>query len=347
MAINQDIKACIPRQRVDARYFSYFIHGHQRELLTFWRQQGATVESLNFDAVKAASVVVPSFDEQHAIVGFLDKETAKIDNLILKERALIQKLREKRSVLISRVVTRGLPPDAARAAGLDAQARLKPSGIDWIREIPEHWQILKFSREVRIAEGQVDPEVEPYASMLLIAPNHIESGTGKLISMETADQQAAESGKYICNAGDVVYSKIRPALAKLTLSPSDSLCSGDMYPLHTVGNLSNRYLFWLLLSPQFTAWSILESDRVAMPKINRDTLGELRMPVPPMQEQTAIDRYLDTETAKIDRMIEKVEEAISRFREYRASLITAAVTGRIDLREAVPSGEPPVLVAAG
>ena len=296
---------------------------------------GSKMPRASWDFVGDCVVPIASADEQRAIADFLDRETAKIDTLVAKNRTLIERLMEKRTVLISRTVTRGLPPDAARAAGLDPHPKLKPSGIDWLGDVPEHWDLGKFSREVRIAEGQADPEVEPYASMLLIAPNHIESGTGRLIARETAAEQAAISGKYVCRAGEVVYSKIRPALAKAVIAPEDCLCSADMYPMTPTGLLRSRYLVRLLLSSQFTAWSVLEADRVAMPKVNRETLNELRLPVPPPTEQLAIADFLESETAKIDGMIAKVETAIERLQEYRTALITATVTGKIDVRGAV------------
>jgi type I restriction enzyme S subunit len=146
---------------------------------------------------------------------------------------------------------------------------MKPSGIPWLGDIPEHWEVNKFSREVAIAEGQVNPENEPYASMLLIGPEHVESKTGRLIQQTTAADQAAESGKYYCHKGDVVYSKIRPALRKAVIAPEDCLCSADMYPLFGKRRISNDYIYWVFLSEQFSAWSVLEAERVAMPKINR------------------------------------------------------------------------------
>lgn len=278
-------------------------------------------------------IPAPPLPEQELIAAFLDCKTAEIDALAIKKRALIEKLKEKRSALISRTITRGLPPELARTAGLEWQAKLRPSGVDWLGNFPAHWQIQKFSRVVSIAEGQVDPETEPYVSMVLIAPNHIESGTGRFLYEETAADQAAESGKYFCLAGDVVYSKIRPALAKVTIASRDCICSADMYPLRIGRLLTNRYLFWTLLSQQFTAWSVLEADRVAMPKINRETLNELRVPVPPIPEQLAIADFLDRETAKIDLLVAKVEQVIERLQEYRTALITAAVTGKIDVRQ--------------
>src|SRR5262249_12487830 len=143
-----------------------------------------TQDNLNAAKVRAMPVLLPTLVEQRAIIRFLGRETAKLDSLVAKKRAMIERLKEKRAALISRTVTRGLPPDAARAAGLEANPDLKPSGVEWLGDLPGHWDICKFSREVRIAEGQVDPEAEPFASMLLIAPNHIESGTGRLIAHE-------------------------------------------------------------------------------------------------------------------------------------------------------------------
>jgi type I restriction enzyme S subunit len=192
--------------------------------------------------------------------------------------------------------------------------------------VPEDWEIGKFSREVRIAEGQADPEADPYRSMILVAPNHIESGTGRLLAMETAEEQSAVSGKYECRRGDVIYSKIRPALAKATLAPQDCLCSADMYPMTTTGRLQSRYLLPLLLSSNFTAWSVLEADRVAMPKINRETLSDLRLPIPSSAEQEAIADCVDREGAKIDRLIAKKRTLIERLKEKRSALISQTVT---------------------
>ena len=321
--------------RHSARFWSYAHAALYEGRLNYPAiKQTTGIQNLDSAAYLDTRVGLPPGDEQHAIASFLDHEAKKIDTLVAKERTLIERLRERRTALISRTVTRGLPPDAARAASLDPHPKLKPSGVDWLGDVPQHWAIGRFSREVRIAEGQADPEIEPYASMLLIAPNHIESGTGRLIARETAAEQAAISGKYVCRAGEVVYSKIRPALAKAVLAPEDCLCSADMYPMTPVGLLLSRYLLRLLLSSQFTAWSVLEADRVAMPKVNRETLNELRLPVPPLIDQLAIVDFLDRETAKIDGMVAKVGTAIDRLQEYRTALITAAVTGKIDVRGA-------------
>lgn len=320
---------------------------NQRKLSTAWAHywlctldfgeftNPGAIPSLSEGYQATLPITLPPLDEQQTIARFLDAKTAQIDALVAQKQQLITKLKEKRSALIARTVTHGLPPDAAKAVGLEPNPEMKDSGVDWLGPIPGHWNIEKFSREVHIAEGQVAPEVEPFVSMILIAPNHIESGTGHLLALETAAEQFAESGKYLCPANAVVYSKIRPALRKVVIAPKQCLCSADMYPLTCKRKLLNPYLYWLLLSDQFSAWSVLEADRVAMPKINRETLNELRLPIPPQHEQLKIVEYLVTETAKVDNLLAKADTVINRLTEYRQALITSAVTGKIDVRELV------------
>lgn len=206
----------------------------------------------------------------------------------------------------------------------------KNSGVTWLGEVPEHWEVVQFRRCVHIAEGQVDPATPTFSSLALIAPNHIESGTGKLLAIETADAQGAVSGKYLCNAGDVLYSKIRPALRKVCIAPLECLCSADMYPLRPYSGLSGRFLKFQLLSDQFSALAVLESERVAMPKINRETLNEVALVRPPLQEQKSVADFLDRETFHIDALVAEQEHLIELLREKRQAVISHDVTKGLD-----------------
>ena len=275
------------------------------------------------DFVRTLVWAVPPVGEQTAIAHFLDHETAKIDALIAEQEKLIHLLAEKRQATLSHAVTRGLDPAAP----------MKDSGVAWLGEVPAHWEILTFQRCVYVQEGQVDPENEPFRSMILIAPNHVESGTGRILGTETAQEQAAESGKYLCKSGDVIYSKIRPALRKVCIAPEDCLCSADMYPLRGIAGLSNSFLMWFMLSEPFSALAVLESERVAMPKINRESLKAVWVPVPSLQEQVKISTFLAQETTRLDTLRAEAERAIALLKERRAALIAAAVTGQIDVRQ--------------
>lgn len=265
---------------------------------------------------------LPPLHDQLCIEGALNRETARIDALIEKKTRFIELLREKRQALITQSATRGLDPAVP----------MKDSGDDWLGQVPEHWRLVRFQRVVAVAEGQVDPEVEPYRSMLLLAPNHIESGTGRITHTETAAEQGAESGKYLCRAGDVVYSKIRPALRKACIAPEDCLCSADMYPLRGRPALRNQFLLWYLLSEPFSGFAVLEADRVAMPKINRESLAQLLLALPPEPEQDAICTTLEAATSRLDALAARTTRSIELLRERRAALITAAVTGQIAVR---------------
>lgn len=287
--------------------------------------------AIGWDDLKNILVALPPIPEQILLSSFLDHETARIDALIEEQQRLIELLKEKRQAVISHAVTKGL----------DSTVPMKDSGVEWLGEVPAHWDVLHFNLLVHIAEGQVNPKLQPYLDMLLIAPNHIESATGRLLYLETAEEQGADSGKYFCQAGDIVYSKIRPALRKVCVAPVGCLCSADMYSMRGHSGLDNQYLLWFILSEPFSAFALLESDRVAMPKINRESLGGLKLARPPIQEQNNIVAFLKKETQQVDALIDEALSGIGLLKERRSALISAAVTGKIDVRGWLPPASEP------
>jgi type I restriction enzyme S subunit len=316
-----------PNETIVAEYADYLLRSlnFQEEFYRFGKGIVADLWSTNYSEMKNILLPIPPISEQAGIQAFVRRETAKIDALIAEQEKLITLLAEKRQATVSHAVTKGLNPNVT----------MKDSGVEWFDTIPAHWEMVIFQRCVTVAEGQVDPEVEPYRSMILVAPNHIESGTGRLLELETAEQQSAESGKYYCRSGDVIYSKIRPNLRKACLAPEDCLCSADMYPLSGNNRLTNQYLLWFLLSEQFSAWAVLESDRVAMPKINRESLKAVWIALPSVAEQIDIVTALTQETTKLDSLTAEASRLIELLKERRTALISAAVTGKIDVRDAV------------
>ncbi|WP_339414571.1 restriction endonuclease subunit S [Photorhabdus cinerea] len=211
---------------------------------------------------------------------------------------------------------------------------MKNSGIEWLGDVPEHWDLVKFSHCVSIRNGLVDPTIPKYLRFWLIAPNHIASGEGRIMELETAEEQGADSNKYLCKKGEIIYSKIRPALVKACLCPSNNvLCSADMYPMTAKLGLKNEYLLWFLLSSVFTRFAVNQADRVAMPKINRESLAECKIPYPSPEEQSKIINYLQTMTKRIDTTTAQALNCIELMQERRSTLISAAVTGKIDVRD--------------
>lgn len=280
---------------------------------------------LYWDQFKQMLSPLPSPAEQAAIVRFLDWANGRLDRAIHAKRKVIALLNEQKQAIIHRAVTRGLDPSVP----------LKPSGIPWLGDIPQHWSLKRFKFLATINSGQVDPRKAEYRALVLIAPNHIQSASGRLLKQETAEEQRADSGKYMVRRGQVIYSKIRPNLRKAVIAPHDCLCSADMYPIDpTTGELSTDYLLLLLLSQPFTKFAVDTSMRVAMPKVNREALANCLMWYPGAHEQLLILEFIAREGAPIDNAIARLEREIELLREYRTRLVTDVVTGKLDVREA-------------
>jgi type I restriction enzyme, S subunit len=316
MATTQDFVNWVCGERLNPEYLWYCLQAMapEYERLRF----GSTHQTIYMPDVAQFKVPLPPRDEQARISRFLDETILRIDALIAEKTRLVARLGEYRKSIATTAVTQGLP-------GIHSEFVTHP----FLGPIPVAWQIGKFRHYVQVKSGQVDPENDAYRTMPLIAPNHIESGTGRLLNTETALEQSAESGKYWCDAGDVIYSKIRPGLRKATIAPFDCLCSADMYPLKAKIPLTNKYLFWYLLSEPFSVFAEQESMRVAMPKLNRETIADAVIPLPHPQEQAAIVKHIEGTVTGVDSVIGHAAEHIDRLHEYRSSLISAAVTGQL------------------
>jgi type I restriction enzyme, S subunit len=207
----------------------------------------------------------------------------------------------------------------------------KDSGVRWLGQIPSHWSVRKWRYCCHLTQGQVPPDDDRYRDRIMIAPNHVESGTGRILFTESADEQGATSGKYLVKPGDIIYSKIRPALNKACIAAGHWLCSADMYAVAvSTDDLVPKFLLYFILSEPFVRLMVDESMRVAMSKVNRETVADCSLLIPPLTEQERIVRYLDRETARIDGLVAKKERLIELLQEKRAALITRAVTTGLD-----------------
>lgn len=310
---------------VNGCFFNYSIRS--KAYIPFFTQASDGVRigqwDLNKTRMKEIPFVVPPQDEQIQISRYLDWQTSKINKFIKAKKKLITLLKEQKQNIINEAVTQGINPDA----------KMKDSGVSWLGVIPEHWEVRRLKSFSRINSGQVDPRAEEFNRMILIAPNHIESRTGKLLFTELANAQGAISGKYLVRKGQLLYSKIRPALRKAIIAPVDCLCSADMYGITFDRKImSKKFALISILSDYFSKYVIDCSMRVAMPKINRDTLGITCMAIPPIDEQKTIVEYIEKETVLIDKTIDRTEREIELIQEYRTRLVSDLVTGKVDVR---------------
>jgi type I restriction enzyme, S subunit len=298
-------------------------------------ENGSSREGLNFQQVRSLILGVPSIAEQHSIADFLDRETAKIDTLMTKKRALIEKLREKRTALISRTVTRGLPPAAARAAGLNPHPALKLTGIEWFNDVPRHWSIGQLKRNTVILDCMhrtvsfVDEGI-PLASIREVHGTKVDLSNAKQTTEE--EYLGLLEGGRRPRLGDIIYSRNATVGDAAMVTTNERFAMGQDVCLIRSGKHDPKYLLYMLRSEPLLQQ--LESFMVGA-TFRRINVGDIKtfwLCWPPISEQRAIADFLDLETSGIDRMVAKVETAIERLQEYRTALITAAVTGKIDVR---------------
>lgn len=198
----------------------------------------------------------------------------------------------------------------------------KHTPLGWI---PDDWGIFDFRDFIVFPSKQVDPKLEPYRTRILVAPNHIESATGRLLYTESAEEQGAISGKYTFDKGDVIYTKIRPYLRKVYLAEFDGICSADMYPLKTRPGFDPRLLLYILLSERFTHFANAQSARTGFPKINREEISEYAHALPlRVSEQQSIAATLNT----WDTAISRTHQLIAEKEQRRKALMQQLLTGK-------------------
>jgi type I restriction enzyme S subunit len=269
-------------------------------------------------------IALPSLSEQRRILAFLTRETTKIDSLVAKKERLIELLQEKRTALISQVVTRGL----------DAGVPMGHSGLEWVDQIPAHWSVR---RNVLLFHDR-DERGFPDLPILEVS---IRSGvTERQFSDEHVEQKAEDPGTYKrAKQGDIVFNKMRMWQGAVGVAPIDGLVSPD----YTVAKPRNG------ICPRY--YENLFRTSAYMTEVNRYSHGIVKdrnrlywdqfkvMPslFPPPDEQRQIVEHIGSVTAQTNALIAKVTQGIDKLREYRTALISAAVTGKIDVRQ---EGEP-------
>ena len=203
----------------------------------------------------------------------------------------------------------------------------KDSGVQWLGEIPGHWGCVPFKRVATVKSNLVHPD--DYLELPQISPDCIEKNSGRLLSWKTVADSNVESDNHLFYKGHIIYSKIRPLLNKVIIAPFDGLCSADMYPIETTTN--TKYMQYYMLSNLFLSEvrNVIR-DRVKMPKINREELGQIRIIVPPLSEQRSIVSFLDDKCGKIDEWVTKKQKEVEHLQELKQRVIADAVTQGIN-----------------
>lgn len=330
LCTNQGCRSLVFKQKSNQSFFYSELSSSRPVLEAVGR--GTTFKELSAEDLGVISLCVPPSREQDLIATFLDRETAKIDALVAKKERLIELLQEKRAALITRAVTKGLDPNVP----------MKDSGVEWLDEIPAHWEVKRLKAvSMRVTKGTTPTtmgyefadegvrfvKVESISDSFRVIPEQC-----AFIS-PTTNQQLSRSQLM---EGDVLVG-IAGAIGRIAIVDKDILPANTNQAVAIVRterhHASPRWIASCLASDFAQEQFSLDQVKSAQANLSLTDLSNTRLPVPPFKDQNQIDAFLDRETAKIDALVAKVREAVDLLKEYRSALISAAVTGKIDVRE--------------
>lgn len=306
-----------PRGRMHPDYYNWLFH---TSLFAdeFYKWGHGIVDDLwttRWQEMKRILVAVPPYEEQSAIAAYLDIQCAKIDEIIAEAKASIEDYKQWKASIIYEAVTKGLDPNV----------EMKDSGIEWIGEIPKGWEPMRFKFVATVKANLVNPN--DYPKLLQVAPDNVVKDTGTLLPCNTVAESGVISWNHLFYKGQLLYSKIRPTLNKVVVAPFDGLCSADMYPIETTQN--TKFMLYAMLSEYFVQQvALCTADRVKMPKINQEELGNITVIIPPVSKQKQIVDYLDSRCNFFDLLIKEKEALVSDLEAYKKSLIYEVVTGK-------------------
>lgn len=267
----------------------------------------AAQPGLAIERIKELLAPVPPIHEQVAIAAWLDNKCGEIDAAIAKVDREIELIDELKQSEISCVVTRGLNPDAP----------LRPSGIDWIGDIPEHWKMCRFKNFMYL-------KTTPSVSDIKVGLENLESGSGKFIESDT---EFEGNGVEFCT-NNILYGKLRPYLKKVWLAEFSGNAIGDFFVFSNCPNSNASYLKYVLLSDGFTKQADGSTFGAKMPRVSSEFILTLPFYLPPLAEQQAIADYLDKKCAEIDGLKAKLNRKRETLTELRQSIISEIVTGK-------------------
>jgi type I restriction enzyme S subunit len=298
------------------------------QLKVFYSMGGGLRQSMKFADVRYLPILLPPSSEQLAIAAFLDHETAKIDALVEEQRQLVALLKDKRQAVISHAVTKGL----------DLSVPIKDSGIEWLGQIPAHWVRKRIKHVVtHIVDClHTTPTYEGELAYPAIRTADVERGRlvlqdARLVSREIYEERIQRLKP---EAGDILYSREGERFGMAALVPCDvELCLGQrMMMFRASPGICPDYVMWVLNSDSVYKQVVAGLMGATSPHVNISDIRNFAIPIPPIDEQIAIAREIDSRVSRLDDLTREAEAGITLLQERRAALISAAVTGKIDVQ---------------
>ena len=309
--------------QINSKYFYYTMISEIIQHQIASNTNGGVIYTLSQENIRNYHIPLPSNNEQKQIADYLDKRTSEIDKNIAKNKELILLLEEKKTALINQVVTKGLDPNVP----------MKDSGIEWIGEIPEHWEIIKGKHIFKIYGNSINENniyttfKEGFRLIYYYKVDDMNSDKNSLI-MSQIEPKYTDVISPAIPKNSILIPKRGAAIAtnKVKISLNECYIDSNIMALYT--NFNPKFYSYFLYARGL--WDI--ADVSSVPQINNKHINFLEFVLPPIDEQKLIVDYLDKRTSKINQTISKIKENIELLEEYKTSLIHQVVTGKIDVR---------------
>ena len=295
-------------------FINYQLLSKAYRSLVLTEANGYTRINLKIDKINDIPLKTPpTLDEQVAIANYLDKKTADIDELIKQKEDLLLLFEEEKKAIINNAVTKGINPDA----------KLKDSGIDWLGEKPENWEVKKLKYKVKLITEKNRIELQK------VGLENIESLSGKYI--ETNSDFEGEGIHF--KVGDILYGKLRPYLAKVFLADFEGAAVGDFFVLRPLKNVLPSYVKYRLLSTSFTEISNSSTYGSKMPRVSWEYMSDLFFAWPDIVEQNEIVQYIENYSTTVNQKVVTTKILIEQLKEYKTALISEVATGKLKVIE--------------
>lgn len=322
------LKLTAEQSQLDSGYLYRLLHSYDTTKV-FYGMGGGLRQSMKFDDMRRLEILLPPLPEQTQIAKFLDHETAEIDRLIEKQEALIRLLKEKRQAVISHVVTKGLNPDAP----------LKDSGVEWLGQVPAHWRCVRLKHAIEygssISYGIVQPGIPLDDGVPFVQTSNMSSGTFQLDELQKTTSHIARNYPRSELVGGEVILGIRASIGAAFVVP-DFLkgynISRGVARIVPAEGLISEYLVAFFRSDAVNLYWALGKQGSTFSEVSIDTVREIFVPIPPRDEQTEICECVVKRLSILDRLVNLAERESALLYERRAALISAAVTGKVDVR---------------
>lgn len=323
---NQQINAVVPNNRVDGHFLAYSL-SVKSDVMRFL-SNASTIGIMNQEKTKDILLALPPLPEQRAIASFLDRETSKIDALVAEQRKLIELLKEKRQAVISHAVTKGLNPDAP----------MKDSGIEWLGMVPKHWEVKRLKHLMQLRSGGTPSKTAqeywngdvPWASSKDLKTETLEDTIDHITQLALDNDEATlvPVGSVLVVVRGMILLHTFPVVQ--TLIPT--AINQDLKAILPVAALRMEYLPWLLRGSSSETLRRVDEAAHGTKVLRMEAWTSMELPLPPVGEQSKLAKEIANRLDRLDTLTAEADHAIALLQERRTALVSAAVTGKFDVR---------------